>query len=140
MSAAPIASRVKTAIGGLVCAAICAPCLAQQGGPLSQLGLKQTDAAVPGVGRVLLALAFTLAAAVAVVYAIRRFGPAPLRQRSGSARVSAQLAVSTSLKLHFVDFENATLVVAEGRGGIAIAQLEKQPSGSGGTEGAGNAH
>jgi flagellar biogenesis protein FliO len=107
------------------CAAVCWPLLAQEADSLARLGLRQTDSELPGIGRVVLVLAFTLAVAVGASYAIRRFWVAPLRQRLGYARVSGQLAVSSSLKLHFVDLETTTLVVAEGRGGVAIAEVTK---------------
>jgi flagellar biogenesis protein FliO len=116
--------HARIALGSFVCAAASLPCVAQE--TLAQLGLREPDADLPGIGRVVLVLVFTLAVAVAAIYAIRRFWPQPLGQRSGTARLSAQLAVSSSLKLHFVDVDGATLVVAEGRGGVAIAELEKR--------------
>lgn len=121
-AAAPMLRRVFAVA---TCAALCWPCLAQEEGSLAGLGLRQTGAELPSVGRVVLVLAFTLAVAAAAIYAIRRFWPTPLGQRLGRARVSGQLAVSSSLKLHFVDFENTTLVIAEGRGGVAIAEVKK---------------
>jgi hypothetical protein len=123
---AGILRRARLVLGSFVCAAACLPCVAQETGALGQLGLRQPDADLPGIGRVVLVLAFTLAVAVAAIHAIRRFWPQPLGQRSGSARLSAQLAVSSSLKLHIVDVDGATLVVAEGRGGVAIAELKKR--------------
>jgi hypothetical protein len=111
-----------------VYAALCVPCVAQGADALAGLGLRQPEADLPGAGRVLLALAFTLLVGVAAVYALRRFWPPSLALRSGSARVSAQISLSRSLRLHVVELERATVVVAEGRGGVAIAELERQAS------------
>lgn len=119
------ASTLRRLLAAAAYAAVCCACLGQEADSLARLGLRQADAPLPGLGRVLLVLAFTLAVAVAAIYAIRRFWPTPLGQRQGHARVSAQLAVSSSLKLHFIDLENTTLVVAEGRGGVAIAEVKK---------------
>jgi flagellar biogenesis protein FliO len=102
------------------------PCVAQEADALAGLGLRQQDADLPGIGRVLLVLAFTLMVAATVIYALKRMWPKSLGQPSGSARVSAQLSLSRSLKLHVVDLEAATLVVAEARGGVAILELKRQ--------------
>ena len=118
--------RGSAALGSIVCAALCVPCVAQEADALAGLGLRQPDTDIPGIGRVLLVLAFTLAVALAASYTLKRFWPQSLRQRSGSARVSAQISLSRSLKLHVVDLEGATLVVAEGRGNVAIAELKRQ--------------
>lgn len=134
MSAAGILRRGTAALGSIVCAALCVPCVAQEADALAGLGLRQPDAELPGVGRVLLVLAFTLVVAVAAIYALRRFWPQSLGQRSGSARVSAQISLSRSLKLHVVDLEGATLVVVEGRGSVAITELKKQAPDAGAPE------
>lgn len=126
MSATGILCRGTAALDSIVCAALCVPCAAQEADALAGLGLRQPDADLPGVGRVLLVLAFTLVLALAASYALRRFWPQSLGPRSGSARVLAQLSLSRSLKLHVVELESATLVVAEGHGGVAIAKLERQ--------------
>ena len=100
--------------------------VAQESGDLASLGLRADGVELPGVGRVLLALTLALAVAVAAIYALRRFWPfAALQRTSGAAKVSAQVALSASLKLHVVELGEATLVVAESRGGVAIAELAR---------------
>lgn len=131
MSAAP--PKLRRALAAASCVLLCWPCLGQDAEPLAGLGLRQSGAELPGIGRVLLVLVFTLAVGVAAIYALRRFWAGPLRKQLGRARVAAQLPVSGSLRLHFIDFDDTTLVVAEGRSGVAIAEVKRavaEPAGS----------
>jgi flagellar biogenesis protein FliO len=103
--------------------------LGQEAQPFATLGLK-TGNELPGVGRVLLSLAVVVTVAVMAAYALRRFWPSSVAQGpSGALRATAQLAVSRSLKLHLVELGEITVLVAESRDGVAIAQLDKGSSG-----------
>jgi flagellar biogenesis protein FliO len=100
--------------------------VAQESSDLARLGLRTDGAQLPSVGSVLLALAFTLAIGIAVIFALRRFWPpAALQRTNAAAKVSAQVALSASLKLHVVELGETRLVVAESRGGVAIAELAR---------------
>jgi hypothetical protein len=109
------------------------PVAAQETGALDGLGLRN-GSDLPGLGRVVVVLLVTLALAVAVAFALRRFWPQAAQQTGGALRLRAQLSLSSHLKLHFVEAGRTTVIVAEGRSGIAIAELgaETQPPASNG--------
>lgn len=121
-----VGSAVSALAAALVTALGACPVLAQQAGGLAQLGLRENGAELPGLGRVLIVLVVTLALAIAAIYGLRRYLPAAVVRRPElPVRLAGQLAVSASLKLHFVELERATLVVVESRNGVAVTEVLK---------------
>ena len=113
------------------------PAWAQEAGQLGDLGLRG-NSGFPGLGRIVLVLFAMVALAVAVALALRRFWPPMVLPAGGALRVRAQLSLGSHLKLHFVDAGSTTVVVAEGRSGIAITELggvkAQPPAPSGGSD------
>jgi hypothetical protein len=88
------------------------------------------DPGVPGVGKIVLAFLLTLAIGLALIFALRRALPliAKLTRKptvGPTPQVLASCNVHAGLKLHLIEINDATLVVAEGRNGIAITPLPK---------------
>lgn len=96
--------------------------LAQETGALDNLGLRN-GSDLPGLGRVVVVLLLMVALAVGAAFALRRFWPPAAQQTTGVLRLRAQLALGRHLKLHFVEAGRTAVIVAEGRSGIAIAEL-----------------
>ena len=117
-----VTTAARAACYTLVSVAGALPVLAQETAALDNLGLRN-GSDLPGLGRVVLVLMGTLALAVAAALAVRRFWPQAAQQTSGALRLRAQLALSSHLKLHVVEAGRTTVIVAEGRSGIAIAEL-----------------
>lgn len=105
-----------------------------QGNSLEDLGLRGGDG-MPGVGRVVVVLLAMVALAAMAAFALRRFWPPAAQQASGGIRVRAQLALGTTLKLHFVELGETTVVVAEGRSGVSIAEIGKKQAASSSPDG-----
>jgi hypothetical protein len=112
----------------LLAAAIALPVLAQDAGALAGFGLRDSTAELPGLGRMAVVLALMIALAAAATLVLRRYWPPAARRADGAIRVTAQLSLSNSMKLHFVEAGGLTVLIAEGRGGIAITQLGRAES------------
>ena len=83
---------------------------------------------LPGVGRVLAAFVFTVGIGFAVVIGLRRFLP---RLDAGKAlrddmRVVGHSNVHKDLRLHLVEVRGQTILLAEGKGGVAMTRLDGQ--------------
>ncbi|HYM34066.1 MAG TPA: flagellar biosynthetic protein FliO [Steroidobacteraceae bacterium] len=83
----------------------------------------------PGVGKIVFAFVVTILIGVAAVWVLRRYMPrvvAVLPQLGARAaanstlRVVSSRAVHPGLRLHVVEVEGSTLVVAESRAGVAL--------------------
>jgi flagellar biogenesis protein FliO len=92
-----------------------------QDAALEGLGLRN-GSPLPALGRVVVVLVAMIALAVAAALALKRFWPAA-RQTNGAVKIRAQVSLGTHLKLHIVETGRTTVIVAEGRSGIAIAEL-----------------
>ena len=127
----------REACCALTSAVAALPVWAQEPGHLGDLGLRG-DSGFPGLGRVVLVLVAMVALAVAVALALRRFWPPAVLPAGGALRVRAQLSLGSHLKLHFVEAGSTTVIVAEGRSGIAIAELggvkAQPPAANGGSD------
>jgi hypothetical protein len=128
----------RRAFHALAVMAAVLPVWAQQAGTLEGLGLRG-GSGIPSFGRVVVVLLAMVALAGAAALALRRFWPPAAQQTNGAIRIRAQLSLSSNLKLHVVDAGQTTLVVAEGRSGVAVAELAA-PVATGRASGAGDAH
>jgi hypothetical protein len=84
--------------------------------------------AFPGVGRVIFGFVFTVALAVTVTYAFRRWMP---RFAAGKNAASSQIdltshcIVRNGMRFHVVTIAGNTVLVAEGKSGIAITVVSE---------------
>lgn len=88
--------------------------------------------AIPGFGKVLLAFVLTLGVGVALIFLMRRALPwlpklAGQTPPASAPRVLASRNVHAGLKLHTVDVEGVTVLIAEGKGSIAMTLLPPRP-------------
>lgn len=113
---------------GFVVAAACL--LASQSGvaspqPVRALIPYSDPVALPGVGRVLIGFVLTVVVGVVAVYALRRWLPrfGGHTQLAGNLRVVGRANVHNGLRLHVVEVAGRTVLVAEGKSGIAMTLL-----------------
>ena len=80
---------------------------------------------LPGVGRILLGFLVTVVLACAIIYGLRRCLPRFVnRYSTSSSRLQMQTTVQNGLKLHIVAVEGQTVLIAEGKTGIAMTPLK----------------
>jgi hypothetical protein len=81
--------------------------------------------ALPGVGKILFAFAVTVAVGIAFVYVLRKLLPKLSGQFGKTVGMQArtQIAVHPGLRLHVVDVQGRTVLLAEGKTGIAMTVL-----------------
>jgi len=115
----PVARGAFYTLGTIVAAL---PGLAQESGALDGLGIL-SGYDLPGLGRVIVVLVAMTVLAVVAALASRRFWPQAAQRQDGALRLRAQLSLSSHLKLHVVETGRATIIVAEGRSGVAITEL-----------------
>lgn len=81
--------------------------------------------AMPSVGRILFGFIVTVGVAIGVIYGLRRWLP-HLANRLGSTntlRLTGQSAVQNGMKFHVVTIDQQTILVAEGKSGVAMIEL-----------------
>jgi flagellar biogenesis protein FliO len=80
---------------------------------------------LPAIGRVVLGFVVTVALAIGVVYALRRWLP-KFANRGGATsplNVTSQSLVRNGMRFHVVTVADQTVLVAEGKTGIAMTML-----------------
>ena len=82
---------------------------------------------LPGVGRILLAFVLTVAVAVGAIYALRRFLAKLPGYRETANSPSSNVRVHTTLhrglRLHVVEVQGRTVLLAEGKNGMAMTVI-----------------
>ena len=84
--------------------------------------------ATPGIGKIILAFVVTLGVGVAIIYLLRRLLPWLPKMGAASTvkdapRVISSGSLQLGLKLHVVEVRGVTVLVAEGKSGIAMMPL-----------------
>jgi hypothetical protein len=79
--------------------------------------------ALPGVGKVLGAFVVTVAVGFAAAYALRRWLPkwAGQSKLAPGLQVRAQMSLQPGLRLHVVEVQGSTVLIAESKHGIAMS-------------------
>jgi hypothetical protein len=83
---------------------------------------------MPGIGKILLGFAVTLATGAALIVALRRVlawlpGLSSRLPQANAPRVRSSCNVHAGCKLHAVEVEGVTVLIAEGRGSIAVTVM-----------------
>jgi hypothetical protein len=91
--------------------------------PLTQGGDAVT---LPGVGRIVLVFVLMAGLAVAIVALLRRVLPKfnGLPAASGNLRIVNRLSLGGGLRVHVVQYDDRTVMLAEGRHGLALTVLK----------------
>jgi hypothetical protein len=82
----------------------------------------------PGIGRIVVAFVVTLAVGGALVWLLRRVLPflpkwGGARVVGSAMRVKASQAIHPALRLHLIEVNGSTVLVAEGRSGISVTVM-----------------
>lgn len=113
-------------------AGLCLTAIAQAQEAVPSAPLTGNDViALPGMGRVMLVFLLVAALAVAIVAALRhvlpRFSGAPVT--SGSLRVLNRVNLGAGLRVYTLQIDNETVLLAEGRSGVALTPLRNPEQG-----------
>lgn len=115
-----------TSLAALACLCMTATGQAQETVPSAPLTGSDVIA-LPGIGRVILVFLLVAALAVGIVATLRRvlpkFNGAPVS--SGSLRVLNRVNLGSGLRVYTLQIENETVLLAEGRSGLALTPLNK---------------
>lgn len=81
---------------------------------------------LPSVGRIVLVFLLMAGLAVGIVAALRRILPKlnALPTASGSLRVVNRMSLGSGLRIHVVRYDDHTVLLAEGRHGLALTVLK----------------
>jgi hypothetical protein len=88
---------------------------------------RDNPVALPSVGKIVLAFLVTVAVGFAAVYALRRWLPkwAGQSKLPPGLQVRAQMSLQPGLRLHVVDVEGSTVLIAESKNGIAMSVVPR---------------
>jgi hypothetical protein len=123
------ARRTGIAFGGAALLGVAVACAAAERVALTG-AQAAPDLGFPSVARVVLGFAFTAGLAVAVAWAIRRWGPTFSARRAvtgQSIRTLERTVVSATLKVYLLEIDGTRFIVAESRSGVAVTAADPQP-------------
>ena len=119
-------SRIGMLAAGMLAFGAAALAQAQQAAPVP---LTQGDDAValPGVGRIVLVFLLVAGLAVAIAAVLRRVLPKfnSLPATGGNLRILNRMNLGAGLRVYAVQYEDQTVLLAEGRHGLALTVLKK---------------
>jgi len=103
----------------------------EQPDPTGRLGTQVEDVGLPGAGRVALGFLVTVALALGAAVVLKRAGmlqrawPAVFKRRMGESRIRPldRQPISATITIHLVEVDGTRVLIAEGRGSMAITVM-----------------